>query len=214
MLGWQGVATEGRQAAHIQTKGVGRRGMGSGIVVATSVGWQKLGDINVGQGVLTFDGGLQRVLSARAVPAWAGPGPCPRNLWPVEVPQGALGNREVMQLAADQPIQIESDAAEAQGDDPFALIRARALDGVRGICRVPPAPDEMLITLTFAMEQIVFVAGGAMMHCPAAAPDLMDCAASSARYPVLDMEDALRIAQALSDDMDQARSAGLPGIRS
>lgn len=188
--------------------------MGGGIVVATSVGWQKLSDILVGQGVLTFDGGLQRVLAARAAPAWAGPGPCPRNLWPVEVPQGALGNRKVMLLAADQPIQIESDAAEAQGDDPFALIRARALDGVRGVCRVPPAPDEMLITLTFAVEQIVFVAGGAMMHCPAAAPDLLDCAASSARYPVLDMEDALRIAQALSDDVDQARSAGLPGIRS
>lgn len=214
MLGWQGVATEGRQSRHLQVHGVGRRGMGGGIVVATSVGWQKLSDIRVGQGVLTFDGGLQRVVAARTAPAWSGPGLCPRNLWPVEVPQGALGNRELMKLAADQPIQIESDAAEAQGDDPFALIRARALDGVRGICRVPPAPSEILITLSFELEQIVFVAGGALMHCPAAAPDLMDCAVSGARYRVHDMQDALRIAQGLSDDMGQERSAGLPGIRS
>ncbi len=195
-------------------QGVGRRGMASGIAVATSAGWQQAGSVVVGQGVLTFDGGLQRVVATKTAPAWAGGGPCPRNLWPVEVPRGALGNREVMQLAADQPILIESDAAEAQGNDPFALIRARALDGVRGICRVPPAPDEMLITLTFAFEQIVFVAGGAMLHCPAAAADLLDAAASSARYPVLDMEDAVRIAQALSEDTHQARSAGLPGIRS
>lgn len=195
-------------------QGVGRRGMASGIAVATTAGWQQAGSVVVGQGVLTFDGGLQRVVATRTAPAWAGDGPCPRNLWPVEVPRGALGNREVMQLAADQPILIESDAAEAQGNDPFTLIRARALDGVRGICRVPPAPDEKLITLTFAFEQIVFVAGGAMLHCPAAAPDLLDGAASSARYPILDMEDAVRIAQALSEDTHQARSAGLPGIRS
>jgi len=214
MLRWLGAATEGREVGQIRVLGVGRRGLDAATRLATVAGWQAAGDILGGQRVLTFDTGLQSVLSVRAEPAWDGDGPCPRVLWPIEVPARALGNREMLQLAADQPILIESDTAEATTGDPFALIPARALDGVRGICRVPPASDTALITLTFAMEQVVFGGGGTMLHCPAAAPDLTEAAAARARYPLLDMEGAARIVQALRGNTDQARSAGLPGIRS
>ena len=142
---------------------------------------------------------------------------------PVEVPVGALGNREQMLLAADQAVLVDSDAAEVLTGDPFALIPARSLEGVRGTCRVPPPEGAELTILQFEAEQIVFANSGATFHCPPVTTDLLDAGRAPGRYDVLGMDDARLIAQSLAADWapgdptlqsDQARSAGLPGIRS
>jgi hypothetical protein len=105
-----------------------------------------------------------------------------------------------MYLAPDQSVLIESDAAEALLGDPFALIPARALDGVRGMCRVPPPDGAVVVTLRFAAEQIVFANSGAMFHCAASA-DLLGIATTMGPtmpvYPVLPPDMAKALAEAL-----------------
>jgi hypothetical protein len=176
----------------------------SGILVGTRVastrGWRMIEAISVGDRVLTFDAGLQPVTAVERTPLWPGRGVCPQALWPVEVPAGALGNRDLMYLAPDQSVLIESDAAEALLGDPFALIPARALDGVRGMCRVPPPDGAVVVTLRFAAEQIVFANSGAMFHCAASA-DLLGIATTMGPtmpvYPVLPPDMAKALAEAL-----------------
>jgi hypothetical protein len=194
--------------------GVGQTGLAGSVRVAGPTGWCAVRAVAPGDLVLTFDAGMQRVEEILSEAAWTGRGPCPHALWPVEVPAGALGNAEVLHLAADQPVLIESDVAEALTGDPFALVAARCLVGAHGIHRAPPANDSEVITLTFTAEQIVFAGGGAMLHCPAIATDLLEAAGAAPGYPLLGGQDARRAVQQLDAAAAQARSAGLPGIRS
>lgn len=194
--------------------GVGQTGLAGSVRVAGVSGWRAVRSVAPGDCVLTFDAGMQRIDEILSEPAWSGRGPCPPSLWPVEVPAGALGNREMMQMAADQPVLIESDVAEALTGDPFALVPARTLEGVRGIHRVPPEQGAEVVTLTFVDEQIVFAGGGAMLHCPATASDLFAAPRPDAGYPHLGAGDARRAVLHMDTAAAQARSAGLPGIRS
>ena len=43
--------------------------------------------------------------------------------WQMNVPAGALGNREDMTILPHQPVLIESDTAEEMTGDPLALIK-------------------------------------------------------------------------------------------
>ncbi|MFX0542566.1 Hint domain-containing protein [Roseovarius sp. S4756] len=221
MFEWIGTPGETPPAASDgqgrDVPGVGQAGVSASVCVAGSNGWPALGTIAPGDLVLTFDAGLQPVAEILREPAWAGRGPLLPSLWLVEIPIRALGNREVMHLAADQLVLIESDVAEAVTGDPFALVPARSLGDVRGIHRVPPQPGDEIITLTFAEEQIVFAGGGAMLQCPAATSDLLEAppSAPSARgYPRLSAQDAREVAIQMDEAAPQARSAGLPGINS
>ncbi|MEI4263240.1 Hint domain-containing protein [Roseovarius sp. D0-M9] len=211
MFRWLGNDVE---AAPEVAAGVGQTGLAGSVRVAGPSGWRAVRAVAPGDLVLTFDAGMQRVEEILSEPAWPGRGPCPHALWPVEVPAGALGNREVMHVAPDQPILIESDVAEALTGDPFALVPARALVDAHGIHRAPPAEGAEVVTLTFAAEQIVFAGGGAMLHCPATACDLLEAGGRAPRYPLLGGHDAARAVQQLDREAAQARSAGLPGIKS
>ncbi|MFD0858894.1 Hint domain-containing protein [Roseovarius aquimarinus] len=213
MFGWLGSGT-GPDAPETGAPGPGRTGLAGAVRVATPDGWRPVGEIEPGDDILTFDAGLQRVETVFSEPVWPGTGPCPPALWPVEVAPGVLGNRDLIHLAPDQLFLIESDEAEARTGDPFALLSAESLADLPGIHRAPPAPEAVMVSLGFAVEQIVFAGGGAMLHCPGAAPDLLDDAPRALRYPRLGAREARAVAARLAGGPDQARSAGLPGIRS
>ncbi len=178
-------------------QGVGQTGLIGGVRVASTAGWRNVRSIVPGDRVLTFDSGMQPVAAVQSQTLWDDEAPIPASLWPVEVPAGALGNRDMMFLAADQAVLVESDAAEALTGDPFALIPARSLEGVRGMCRVPPPPNAQVTILQFESEQIVFANSGAMFHCPPLVGDLLDVNNVPHHYQVLDMDGARMIAQAL-----------------
>ncbi|MEQ8255971.1 MAG: Hint domain-containing protein, partial [Roseovarius confluentis] len=89
-----------------------KSGLISGTKVATGMGWRPVEAIAAGDKVLTFDGGLQTITKVSRVGLWSGQDHCPRQFWPLEVPAGALGNREVMRVLPGQNIMVESDAAE------------------------------------------------------------------------------------------------------
>jgi len=174
MFGWKKSAfgdanqmTEQSSANDSDAEGA-MTGIVSGVRVATAMGWRPIEAIAVGDRVLTFDGGLQVVTQVQRKFLWTGTGDCPRQFWPLEVPKGALGNREVMSLLPRQPVMLESDAAEQTLGDPFALIPAEAMDGMNGITRVPPRGPVAVVVLQFAEDQIVFANSGALFFCPAA----------------------------------------------
>lgn len=141
-------------------------GILGGTLVATHMGWRPVEAIAIGDRVMTFDDDLQVVTGVTRTTLWSQPSFCPQAHWPLEVPAGAVGNRDVLYVLPDQAIVVESDLAEQMFGDPFALVPAMALEGFRGIRRAEPASQIEVITLQFDNDQVVFANHGALIHCP------------------------------------------------
>tara|TARA_R110002124_G_scaffold15982_8_gene68609 strand:- start:8159 stop:8812 length:654 start_codon:yes stop_codon:yes gene_type:complete len=141
-------------------------GLIEGTKVATARGFQRIEAIEVGDRVVTFDHGLQEVRAVRREAMWIAEGECPRTLYPLFVPAGAIDNAQDMILLPHQAVLIESDVAEAELGDPFVLMQARDLNGICGITRVAPTEPAMVITLEFDNDEVVFANSGAMCICP------------------------------------------------
>ncbi|MEM6305263.1 MAG: Hint domain-containing protein [Pseudomonadota bacterium] len=150
--------------------GLGQQTMGlmAGTRVASNLGWRSVDALAAGDMVLTFDNGMQELLEVRRQTFWLDAPHSDPSLWPVTVPAGALDNRTELTLLPDQGVLVESDAAADAFGDPFAVVPAHALDGVRGIYRAAPQQQVELITLIFAAEEVIYVEGGALVHCPRA----------------------------------------------
>jgi hypothetical protein len=181
-------------------------GLVEGTKVATEIGWRPVEGIAVGDKALTFDAGLQPVASVTRRPLWMGEGDCPERFWPVGVPAGALGNRAPICMLANQPIMLESDAAEEIFGDPFTLVPATALIGVRGIAAVPPEPGLEAVVLDFEDEQVVFTDSGALFLAPSSR-DLLDHALSAGEpsvYEVLPVDTARTLIHQFKADFTSA----------
>lgn len=214
MFGWFSAFTSDDQfdlksEDCFQKRGGGiNAGLVSGTRVATGMGWRQVEAIAEGDLVLTFDAGLQKITKVERVRLWGGEERCPARFWPLEVPVGALGNREVMHILPGQSIMLESDVAEDIYGDPFSLIPAAAVEGVRGIERVPPQSDVEVVLLYFAEEQVVFANNGALFLCPASR-DLTDYAYDASGdtfYSILPMDEARFLAVRIEDEMSDACS--------
>lgn len=185
-----------------------KSGLISGTKVATGMGWRPVEAIAEGDNVLTFDGGLQAITKVSRIRLWSGQETCPRQFWPLEVPAGALGNREVMRVLPGQNIMVESDAAEDLYGDPFSLLPVEAIEGLYGVERTPPDSDVEVIVLHFAADQVVFAENGALFFCPAF-KDMIDAAsAQEARpfYSILSMDEARFLAVQLEEEIAAACS--------
>ena len=181
MLAWN-KATWGRATAHNTLRDV-TTGIIAGTKVATEMGWRVVEAVTEGDKVLTFDGGLQTVISVRRDLISADPNVTPMAHWPLDVPADALGNREAMRLLPAQSILVESDTAEDVLGDPFALIPAASLDGFRGISRPLPGGEIEIVHLEFAQDEIVFANLGALFLCKRSASVLSDMLNETAQSP-------------------------------
>lgn len=142
-------------------------GLLAGTRIATTLGWRPVDCIAVGDTVLTFDHGVQTVVAVtRAVM----PDQLPAFARPILVPVGALGNETRLILLPDQSVMVESDAAEALFGDPFAILKARDLVGLRGIERVDAGPLPDVVTLHFAQHEVLHADGGALVVANADVP--------------------------------------------
>lgn len=141
-------------------------GLAMGTKVATSLGWRPVEAVVPGDRVLTFDSGMQEITHVTRGVLWQGPDACPRRLWPLMVPAGALGNAQSMTILPDQPVVIESEVGKEIYGDPFTLVPAGALEGFRGIERMPPEAEAGVVTLHFHRDQVVFGSAGALFYCP------------------------------------------------
>lgn len=120
--------------------------------------------------ILTFDAGPQPVLAINHIGRKRPDLSALPHLWPLAVPVGVLGKRQPLQLQPEQLVLIEADAAEEIHGDRFVLVPAASLDGWTGIARRPPARMREVVTLTLETSQLVYCAGGALLHCLAASP--------------------------------------------
>ncbi|QFU07318.1 hypothetical protein PARPLA_01159 [Rhodobacteraceae bacterium THAF1] len=141
-------------------------GLAAGTKVATSIGWRPVEALIAGDKVLTFDAGLQKITRIDRALLWAEDTPCPRHLWPMEVPAHALGNHAPMRLLPEQCVILESDTAEEIFGSPFSMVPAAALEGFRGIARTEPRGMVEVVSICFAEDQVVFANVGALFHCP------------------------------------------------
>lgn len=153
----------GRKAHH-EARGAGH-GIVAGTLVATSMGWRPVEALMVGDEVMTFDGGLQRVTGLGRGRLWWGDSECPRGMWPIRVPAGLLGNRRDLVLMPDETVVVESDTAEDIYDDPFALVPALALTEMPGVERIRPEENAEVVSISFAEDQVIFVEGSALILC-------------------------------------------------
>lgn len=221
MFGLKTMAAGGARAFHRQetgggsggSAGNGASGLAAGLVagtrVATAMGWRPVEAIARGDLVLTFDRGLQPVREVTRGYLWDSEDFCPAGLWPLHVPEGALGNQQEMMVLPEQSLMLESDTGDRLFGDPFSLVLAAHLEGVRGIERVPPeAAGVEVIQLRFDGDEIVFVNAGALVHCPGLG--LIDLGAADEGYDVLPRDaaeiliDGLRDEDALAEDWTPA----------
>lgn len=141
-------------------------GVLDGTLIATPGGWQAVEHLSPGDRVLTFDGGPQEIVAVQMALVQAGQD-WPRAHWPLEVPDGALGNRGLLRLLPGQPVLLECDLAEEMFGDPFVLIPAAALEGWRGITPGPPMASETVRMLVLPMDEVIYAAGHTLLFCPA-----------------------------------------------
>lgn len=207
MFGWKSTPHQ-REAFESSNATAVNAGLISGTKVATGMGWRPVEAIAEGDKVLTFDAGLQVITKVTRIRLWSGQDTCPRQFWPLEVPVGALGNREAMKVLPGQNIMVESDAAEDIYGDPFTLIPAEAVEGLYGVQRIPPQDDVEVIILHFAADQVVFAENGALFFCPAFADMVNAAFAEEARpfYSVLSMDEARFLVVQLEDEIAAACS--------
>jgi hypothetical protein len=173
-------------------------GLLSGTRVASTLGWRSIDALAIGDEVLTFDNGTQKISEIRRSTLWADATLVPAHMWPVFVPAGALGNRIDMTVLPEQGLMIESEAALDQHGDPFAVVPAFALDGMRGVIRQAPRQKMEVITLFFEQDQVVYTEGSMLSYCPRAHMSLSDIVDNTARpYEMLKASDASFLAECI-----------------
>lgn len=142
-------------------------GLMTGTRVASNLGWRAIDALAVGDKVLTFDHGMRMITEIRRAHVWLDAPETAEMMWPVVIPEGALGNREDLVLLPDQGVMIESDAAQDMHGDPFAILTAHSLVGLRGIHRRQPMQRVELVAVYFEHDEVIYAEGGALIHCPA-----------------------------------------------
>lgn len=183
-----------------------KTGLAGGLVhgtrIATAIGWRQADAIAVGDQVLTFDRGMQPVRSITRGSLWKVDQDCPKSLWPLSVPAGAIGNKEAMILLPEQAVMVESDTAEELFGDPFSLIAAADLEGFRGIHRTPPVAEVDVIELHFDHDELIFAASGALLFAPSLRvvnmAELLANTPDATCYMVLSHDEAKMLVECLS----------------
>jgi len=141
-------------------------GFAAGTQIATAAGWRVAEDLVPGDSVLTFENGPRTLREVWRGRLWRGAVPCPSPLWPLFVPQGALGNVRPMTLLPEQRVLVESDVARGLYGDPFVLLPARLLSGQSGIRPMPQDRAVEVVMPIFDAPEIVFADGATLVRCP------------------------------------------------
>ena len=139
----------------------GRTALVSGLYASTPVrtafGWQPVSDLGSGDLVMTKDDGLRPIVDVQTERRQA--------LWSVRLPQGAIGNSEMVMLPPGQPVLIQTGYAMPFSGDDLALIPATALEGWRGVAPHVPARGEAILHLRLDRATILFAGPGLMVGC-------------------------------------------------
>lgn len=134
--------------------------------IATARGWMPASRLRTGDMVLTFDHGALPLVDVVSFETDVAASPMEERA--VAVPVGALENRSPLVLLPGQGVLIDCDQAEEMFGDPFALVPAAALVGLRGIAEVD-MPQDAGLCPRFAQDQLIYANGAALWLCPGVA---------------------------------------------
>ncbi len=148
----------------------GQAGFLKGTHVASNLGWRAVDTLSVGDRVLTFDHAMQPIVDIQRETLIMPERDVGGIRRPVLVPDGALFNRRELWLMPDQGMLIECDAAQDAVGDPFAVVPARMLSGLRGITLGYPGEQIEVTTIGFNNDEVIYVEGGMLAHCPRPQP--------------------------------------------
>ncbi|WP_300059524.1 Hint domain-containing protein [uncultured Roseobacter sp.] len=169
-------------------------GVIAGSRVASVSGWRRVEELAVGDALLTFDNGPQRIQRLRRARLWGDPAAVPRPSWPTVMPAGALGHAEEIVLLPEQGVLLQTEAATDPMGDPFAVVPALALAGFCRSDRARPDRPVEVVTLQFARDEVIFTEAGLMLHCPRrSAPPADFGIAEPPLYRVATPDEALEI---------------------
>mmetsp|Transcript_28961 Transcript_28961/g.55439 ORF Transcript_28961/g.55439 Transcript_28961/m.55439 type:complete len:223 (+) Transcript_28961:167-835(+) len=157
------MATKRRQANLQQVITSTGCGFVAGTRVVTPGGWATVESLNVGDEVLTFDAGFQRVTALSTTPIFRHDYVTPRQFWPIFVPAGVLENRHGLLVQPGEGVLVESPSVRDKWGDPYAVIPGAALDVLEGTYRKEPATPLSAVLPVFAEDHMVFVNGGALL---------------------------------------------------
>jgi hypothetical protein len=177
-------------------------GLLPGTLIATDSGWKPVEGILPGDMVLTFDNGMQRVANVHQIVLPAASLPA-HKAFTMVIPVGALGNRRELRLLPCQEVIVESDMAEMDFGEPFVMIQALMLEGYCGIHRAPIEGDLRIHMLTFASEQVIHIAGAALVTARADSdfsPLSAAALAGLTSYPRLTLPQLRRVADGLKQE--------------
>jgi hypothetical protein len=185
-------------------------GLTAETLVETDTGWRPVRTLVAGDRVQTLDGGLQPL---RAVTARSTLGRAP-NL--VTVPGGTLDTCSDLTLMADARVLIDAPQAEATHGASLVLVPAGALAGWHGVTLQRgggAGQGDILLTLAFDDDEIVFANTGAMIHC---AGETRSAAPMGGLYPVLsyvEARDLLGLPQEQHSTVEQIAAARRAAFR-
>lgn len=194
------------------------RGITSGTRIATTDGWRRVDTLAVGDHVLTFDNGPQKLAAVTRAIQFVQDDIAPDFANPIHVPAGAVGNADPMVLLPEQNVMIESDDAEARTGDPFALVPAKVLVGYRGIERFRALRPFEVLTLHFETDEIVYAEGGALLLTQSTVPgdiatlDTFGRTEAACPYVAFKGQDAAMLVAALIA-ADEKENCPVPPIR-
>jgi hypothetical protein len=137
------------------TRLIAPRGMAATTRVETAAGWRPAAEIQAGDLVHTWDGGLRPVREVERQSR-------PAGTEMVRLPGGILGLCDAIDLAPDQEVAIES-----RGSGRVHRVRAAALAGLSGACVLATTARHEMILPVFDEEELVWVNSGLRLFCPA-----------------------------------------------
>lgn len=179
----------------------GQSGFFGDTCVASNLGWRAVDALSVGDMVLTFDHGMQMIVDLQRETLLAPEHMLPSARNPIMVPEGAMNNRKDMWLMPEQGMLVESDAATDVLGDPFAVVPARALKGLRGIRSVAAGDRLDITTLAFAQDEVVYIEGGMLAFCPRPRCIFTEATqGTDGLYDVLDYREARFLAECLINE--------------
>lgn len=180
----------------------GQAGLLCGMHVATAHGWRAVEDVRVGDRVLTFDHGFQPVTDIQRDALALADAASAGDSGPLLVPRGALGNGADLWIMPEQGFLVESETVLDMMDDPFAVIPAQALKGFRGIRPAVPKDPARVSTLAFRNDEVIYVEGGLLAHCPRPRCIFTEAVPRNGLYQVLNPRAARYLVACLSEDND------------
>ena len=134
-------------------------GIAASTQIETELGWKTASDLNIGDRVYTYDGGLRRLENVTRTSG------TDHAQMAIELPGGVFSNSQNVTLLLDQNLLFESPVVEEMFGKPAIMVAASELVGMAGAREINQDRGAEFIHLGFAQEEVIWANSGLLVHC-------------------------------------------------